>query len=105
MGKLFSLNDRKLIENDVAYWQRSLSHALELYKQTKVESEDDVEARAVAAAGLAGLGLALHQHFGAGVSDLGMADTPAALSAGLKSYDSAVSHSKSFEGFAEKKLS
>lgn len=104
MSKLFSLNSKKLIEADASYWERSIKSALDLYRNTKAESEEDLEARAVALASLAGLALAMHNHFGGAVEALGYSERQAMVAAGMKAYDASMRHSRSMGTTAEKSL-
>ncbi len=101
----FSLIDLKALAHDKRYWSSTLAAALETYGNTKVETEDHREAKAVACATLAGLGLALHQHFGTAVEALGCEGHLAVLSSGLKAVDLGKAHTDKMESAAIKTLS
>lgn len=68
--KQFTVSDRKLLIQDVEFWASAVDTALQFYKETSLNSEEDKAAKAVACARLAGLGLAMVQHFQTGVQSL-----------------------------------
>lgn len=104
MSRLFSLNDRRLIERDISYWERSLSRAFAVLKETKAESDDDIEARAVALGSIAGIALAMHNHYGSGLRDIARDGHVGVIRAGLVAHDSGMAHSRSMAQYAEKRL-
>jgi hypothetical protein len=101
----FSLTDLKTLAHDKRYWSHQLSAALEVYGCTKPDNEDSREVKAVACATLAGLGLALHQHFGTAVEALGCAEHQSCIAAGLRAVDSGKAHTDKMETLARKTLS
>jgi hypothetical protein len=103
--KQFSLTDLKILAHDKRYWSGVLSAALEAYGNTKVTSDDDRETKAIACATLAGLGLAIHNHFGTAVEALGSEGSRARLSAGLAAVDRGKSHTDKMENAALKQIS
>ncbi len=107
--KQFSLSDQKVQSRDHKYWSREVSYALEVYAQTAggtvADNEDHLEAKAVACATLAGLGLALHQHFGQAVEALGCDEHQLCVAAGLRAIDSGKAHTDKMEAAALKTLS
>lgn len=103
--KQFSLTDPKTLAHDKRYWSHQLSAALETYGCTKPDNEDSREAKAVACATLAGLGLALHGHFGKAVEALGCAEHQSCTAAGLRAFDGGKAHTDKMEAAALKTLS
>ncbi len=110
--KQFTVNDLKTLAHDKGYWQRQLSAALEAYGNTSPKGfaqhgvdENSCETKAIACATLAGLGLALHQHFSTAVEALGHAEYQPCLAAGLRAVDSGKAHTDKMEVAARKLLS
>ena len=103
--KQFSLVDLKIIAHDKRYWSHQLSAALEAYGCTKPDNKDSREAKAVACATLAGLGLAIHQHFGTAVEALGCGEHQSCIAAGLRAVDGGKAHTDKMEASALKTLS
>lgn len=101
----FTLTDLKTLAHDKRYWSHQLSAALEAYGNTTPKDEDSREAKAVACATLAGLGLALHQHFGTAVEALGCDEHQSCIAAGLRAVDSGKAHTDKMEVAAGKQLS
>ncbi len=101
----FSLTDLKALANDKRYWSQQLSAALEAYGNTSPKDENSRETKAVACATLAGLGLALHQHFGSAVEALACDEHQSCLAAGLMAVDSGKAHTDKMEVSARKQLS
>ncbi len=101
----FSLNDTSLAAVDAEAWANGLSLALSAYANTTVKDEDNREVKAVACATLAGLGLALHQHFGTAVEALGCAEHQSCIAAGLRVVDGGKAHTDKMEQQALKLLS
>jgi hypothetical protein len=103
-GRQFTVGDRELVTSDVSFWERSLSGALEIYKHTSTDSEDHLEAKSVAMAALAGLGLSMYLHFSDGVSATNNENNIACTSSAQKIVDSCVKHHAKMEELAEGKL-
>ncbi len=103
--KQFSLTDMAILAHDKRYWSQRLSAALEAYGNTSPKDENSRETKAVACATLAGLGLALHQHFGTAVEALGCAEHQSCTAAGLAAFDSGKAHTDKMETAARKTLS
>ncbi len=66
----FTSTDKKLLIRDVEFWASSLDALLQFYKETKVESVEDKEAKAIACARLSGLGYAMAEHFECAIENL-----------------------------------
>ncbi len=102
--KQFSLNNDSLQVRDAMHWAASLSEKLTLYCNSCAASSEDLEAKAAACASLAGLGLAMHNHFGAAVEALGCAEHQSCLAAGLAAFDSGKAHTDKMEAAALRTL-
>lgn len=96
--------DSKHIRKDSQFWLTMLDGLLQFYNTTCVESDEHKEIKAVVCAKLAGLGLAIHQHFAAAVESLDCDDNNAVQQAGMKSYDIGQRHSRNMERIAKERL-
>ncbi len=75
---------------------------LELYESSKAVSSEEVEARGFACAKIAGLALAMHEHFTCGVNECGMLEARSAMDVAMLAYDLGKKHSKDIEQIAKK---
>jgi hypothetical protein len=107
--KQFTMTDRKFLIQDVEYWASSLDAMLQFYKECDVETEGGRIAKAIACGRLAGLGLAMTEHFSAGVESLidtehENDDLTATEDAGVRIYDMSETHTKRLEALAERNM-
>ncbi len=101
----FSLVDQKVRDYDKKYWTGLLAAALDIYGNTKTVTKEDLESKAITCAALAGLGLALHNHFGTAVEELEYAEHSSCIVAGLAAVDRGRHHTDQMEAVAKKRVS
>lgn len=77
----FTMSDRRFILQDVEFWAAKFDALMQFYKESTLNSPEDIEAKAIACSRLAGLGYAMTEHFSAGVDSLinTTVDSPAVL--------------------------
>ncbi len=105
MKRQFELNNKELLISDTQFWKHYLEGMLELYKTTSADDESHKNQRAYCAAKLAGLGLALHEHYSACVDAMGFMDDEDTIHVGMTAYDIGMKHSNNMEHLASKKVS
>lgn len=103
--RLFNLTDTTLLKRDAQFWTLSLDTYLQLYLRTRVESEEDKHNKALVCAKLAGLGLALAEHFGRGVQSLDNVESPSMEAAGADAFQKLSKHTDRLEAATKKVVS
>ncbi len=99
---LFSSSDRKVLIQDSEFWAATFDGMMSFYKESSVGNDEELAAKAVACSRLAGLGIALTEHFSIGVSSvidvsIPNADTEACEEAATSVYGSCEAHTKRLE--------
>jgi len=111
-SSLFTVNNKTVLKNDIAFWSKAITNCLELYGTTRTTSANELAAKSVICSSLAGIGLAMFVHFSNGVTTIldgescpeDDPDMCAAADAAAKFVRLAMLHAESLESVAERSL-
>lgn len=107
LSPFYTTTSKDLVNQDADFWVSALVTLLQLYRSSSPETDS----RAFAAAKLAGLGLAIHEHFSAhvdafeGTHGLGGLYDPALVEVGLVGFDVGNKHTRRMEKACERNQS
>lgn len=103
--KHFTASNKSRSQDDARYWESAVKALLELYKTTDCRDEANKEQKALAMAKLAGIGLAMYQHFTNGVDSLDSTENHACLTVGVTTYELGMKHGQRLEETFKKEQS
>ena len=98
----FLTTDPLILKTDGNYWRSALDVLLQVLEENKLDTDFSKVRRAYAYSRLAGLALAMHEHFALGVYALDSTDNDDCVLTGMSMYDIGCKHTDAQEELYKK---